>query len=212
MLPAITSSQLIFSLIIKINEFDDMFLIRSFVFFFLRLWFANVSYVITLDQVFYYESRNFVDRSVEEPKNFTVEWSPSLDLENNSKKPPNGFISFRAKYTESLKRRGINRPMHIVSKMASAAWKNLNNDEKEAYKSLSYKASVSNWDLKLNKRSMKPGSHKRKQNKKPINKRSSGQQLSQAMRTDLNGRNLHFSGFIIEFNELNYDQAAIFID
>ncbi|CAG8549374.1 4031_t:CDS:2 [Ambispora leptoticha] len=82
------------------------------------------------------------DLSTEEPENFEVEWPPEFDFEtiykNNKfkKKPPNGFLFFRNKYLERLKQLEIKRPMKIVSKMASKAWKNLPKYKRDSYEKI----------------------------------------------------------------------------
>ncbi|CAG8667562.1 9957_t:CDS:1 [Ambispora gerdemannii] len=108
--------------------------------------------------------------AAEEPKNLNVEWPPHFDFEalfRNAKRKeraPNAFILFRIKYLESLQQVGINYPMPIVSRMASAAWKRQPEYKKSKYESLSFAASLhwSKWNPKPNQRSVKKSGSQRR--------------------------------------------------
>ncbi|CAG8654680.1 8976_t:CDS:2, partial [Ambispora leptoticha] len=120
-----------------------MFIIKSIIYPFLRIWLSTVCYTITLDNQKFYEGLPTVpddpDLLMEEPENFAVEWPPQFNFEeickNNETKRRtlNSFMLFRIKYLESLQQLGIVRSMGIVSKMASKAWGNLPQNKKDYY-------------------------------------------------------------------------------
>ncbi|CAG8444118.1 4288_t:CDS:1, partial [Ambispora gerdemannii] len=114
--------------------------------------------------------------AAEEPKNLSIEWPPNFDFETlfrntrRKERAPNAFILFRIKYLESLQQVGVNWPMPIVSRMASAAWKRQPDDVKTKYESLSFAASLhwSKWNPKPNQRSVKKPGGQRRRSQQPI--------------------------------------------